>query len=172
VARGTDKSGAVIHSPPVTFRVGNVILYRAVNLGGGQTSIDGVPYEANGGKWLKANGVASERKDVDLVPPADAPRAAVIRTSVAAKEGTSVTLENVPAGTYQVYLWVWEDNDSQTYDIFLAGKLVQAKYQSGAAGTWAKLGPWVLDHAAGDLALSAKGGTACFSGVEVWRVTR
>ncbi len=171
-ARGTDKSGALIWSAPVSFRVGNTILYRAVNLGGPQTSIDGVPYEAKGGKWLRANGIASERKDVDLSPSADGARAVLIRSSVAAREGTAVALENVPNGTYQVYLWVWEDNEAQTYDVCLEEKVVQAKYQSGPAGTWAKLGPWAIDLTDGELNLAAKGGTACFSGVEVWRVTR
>jgi hypothetical protein len=172
VARGTDKSGAFIYSAPVTFRVGNAALYRALNLGGPQVSIDGVAFEAKGAKGVRLNGVAAERKDVDLNPPADGQRAALVRTSVAAREGTTLALENVPNGTYQIYLWVWEDNESQSYDLLLEGKVVQAKHQSGPAGTWSKLGPWVIDLMDGEINLAAKGGTACFSGLEVWRVSR
>ncbi len=48
---------------------------------------------------------------------------------------------------------------------------MQANYQSGAAGTWRKLGPFEVGITDGTISLSTTGGAVNFSGVEVWRVT-
>jgi hypothetical protein len=47
---------------------------------------------------------------------------------------------------------------------------VQANYNSGAAGTWKKLGPYQAAIADGTINSATTGGAANFSGVEVWKV--
>ncbi len=93
----------------------------------------------------------------------------MIRSSVRGPDA-SVTLASVPKGTYLVYLYVWESESPQTYDVLLNGKVVQARYASGAAGSWDRLGPWTVEIADGSIEIRAAGGAAHFSGVEVWRL--
>ncbi|SHJ86069.1 Por secretion system C-terminal sorting domain-containing protein, partial [Hymenobacter daecheongensis DSM 21074] len=84
----------------------------------------------------------------------------------------SVTLTAVPAGSYQVYTYVWEDNNPEVFSVTLNGQTVRANYNSGPAGTWARLGPFAATLTApGALVVGATGGAANFSGIEVWRLT-
>ncbi|MBC8113968.1 MAG: hypothetical protein H7062_06300, partial [Candidatus Saccharimonas sp.] len=79
-----------------------------------------------------------------------------------------VELTSIPVGTYQVLLYVWEDNDPETYDIFLNDRSVLERFNSGSAGAWKRLGPWKIDVREGTIKLSARGGAANLSGIEVW----
>jgi hypothetical protein len=172
-ARATDRAGAVYVSEPLTIRVGNASLYRAIDLAGSAFKADGMDWEGKDARNVRTFGQALERREADLDPPAPDPaRASMIRTSVFSREGTVVSLTPVPNGSYQVYLYVWSPGDSQTYDVLLKGKVVVPKYVSGPAGRWERLGPWFLDVTDGAIELSAKGGEAHFSGLEIWRVTR
>ena len=171
-ARAIEKSGAVYVSAPVTIRVGNAELYRAINLGGGAVKIDGLPFEAKNARNLAVKGDAVDKLDAELIPPADPSRSALLRAFVHSKEGTSVALNPVPNGTYQVYLYVVEDGPSETFDLLIRGKVVLAKYASGPAGRWERLGPWFVDVTDGVIDVSARGGDANFCGLEIWRVTK
>ena len=76
----------------------------------------------------------------------------------------------MPAGTYLVYFYVWEDNFDQVYDVFLQGKEVLKGHHSGTAGHWDKLGPYpVVFSEPGTLDLKTNGGHANVSGVEIWK---
>ncbi|HYF00057.1 MAG TPA: LamG-like jellyroll fold domain-containing protein, partial [Planctomycetota bacterium] len=175
VARATvDRSSPPLHSKPVTVRVGEVELFRAINLGGVQAvSVDGVPFEpGSGAPNLAVNGQRLERRDLELDPPADAARATLLRSSLTYRDGAIVTLKKMPAGTYQIYLYVWEDNESTTYDVVVEDKTLQARYVSGPPGTWTKLGPWTVDVVDEGLTIGVRGGPANFSALEVWKVTR
>ena len=81
-----------------------------------------------------------------------------------------VKVYQVPAGAYQVYLYVWEDNDNQVFDILLNGREVKKGHNSGTAGRWEKLGPWpvaVTDN--GVIEIRTAGGDANLSGLEIWK---
>ena len=65
-------------------------------------------------------------------------------------------------------MYVWEDNFAETYSISLEGSLVQSNFNSGAAGTWTKLGPYPVNITDGAINVSSSGGTVNFSGIEVW----
>ena len=75
----------------------------------------------------------------------------------------------VPAGTYQVWVYVWEDNNAATYSILLENNVVQADYNSGTAGTWRKLGPFSATINYGNINVRSTSINANFSGVEIWR---
>ena len=78
-------------------------------------------------------------------------------------------MEKVPPGTYLVYLYIWEDNNPETLDLFVQGKEVLKGYNSGPAGHWDRLGPWTASVTTGTLEVHSSGGDANFSGLEVWK---
>jgi hypothetical protein len=171
-ARAVDKTGTVVQSSPVTVRVGNAELYRALNLGGPAVRIDGLQWEAGTASNVTVRGEAVTNFDKDLSPPPDPARATMLRSFIHAKEGTSVTLNPVPNGTYQLYLTLVGDRASETFDLLVKGRLVQSRYAAGATGRWERVGPWFVDVTDGTLDVSARGGEANFAGLEVWRVAK
>lgn len=143
-------------------------LYRAINLNGSATVIDGQSWEGSSAPNYTYTGTAFSNQAVTLNPATDANRAAMIRSSIWST-AAAVRLQSVPSGSYTVYLYTWEDNNAETFSIYLEGSLVQANYNSGAAGTWRRLGPWTVNVTDGTLDLTTSGGAANLSGIEVHR---
>jgi hypothetical protein len=83
--------------------------------------------------------------------------------------GSNVALTAVPAGTYDVYVYIWEDNSSETVDILLDGAVVRAGYATGNAGHWDRLGPFASSAPGGRIAVTTRAGVANLSGIEVWK---
>ena len=110
--------------------------------------------------------------NVPLIPTTDANRTSMIQTFAWGRPVT-FTMSNIPTGRYFVYMYTWEDNGAQTFDVLLQGQVVLANYNSGADGHWEKLGPWTVDVSAGTITLATQPMTgaafANFCGVEVWR---
>ncbi|MGY3090398.1 putative repeat protein (TIGR02543 family) [Hymenobacter sp. UYAg731] len=144
--------------------------YRALNINGNALVLDGQNWEAaTGAANFTVTGTRFANQNVTLNPATDALRAGMIRSSV---YGPSIdaTLRNVPAGTYAVYAYVWEDNSPETFSVRVQGQIVLASYNSGAVGRWSRLGPYTAPvTSSGTLVLSTAGGYANLSGVEVWR---
>jgi hypothetical protein len=170
-ARVTDRSGTVTSSTPLTIRVGNPTLYRAINLGGGSARVDGVDFEAGNAKGVSCNGTPFDLKS-ELVPAPDSALAPLLKRAVVHNLGTSVSLINIPNGAYQIFLYVCAEGSPQTYDIVVGGQVVQYKVKSGPPGTWQKLGPWTVDQTGGLLEVAAKGGEVNFCALEVWKVSK
>ena len=141
--------------------------YRGLNLNGPPVVIDGQAWEGGDAKDYVCKDKAFENQDVKLVPPTDPERAKMIRSS--RWGGNEVTLTNVPSGQYSVFLYVWEDNNAETFSVALNGRAVLVTYSSGSAGHWERLGPWLVDVTDGTIRLTSRGGAANFSGIEVWR---
>jgi hypothetical protein len=169
-ARAVDDKGAVSTSTSVSVLVRdpNSAFYRALNLNGPALSIDGNPWEGKDAPNYSYSGNAFENQGVTLNPATDANRAAMIRSSVWNSAGSNVTVSAVPNGTYEVYLYVWEDNSAATYSIYLEGNLVLSNHNSGAAGHWDKLGPWVTTVSDGTIQITCSAGDANLSGIEIW----
>ncbi len=133
--------------------------------------IDGNQWEGKDSKNYECRDKAFENQQVPIVPATDPQRALMIRSS--RWGGNLVTLKNVPAGKYSVFLYVWEDNDSETFNISLNGREVMRQYQSGTSGHWERLGPWLVTLKGGakdsEIHLTSRGGAANFSGIEIWR---
>jgi hypothetical protein len=144
-------------------------LFRAINLGGGALVIDGILWEAGHAGVVTYEGSAFEDQKVPLIPPAGEARADMIRSSIWDPRGSNLLLTGVPPGEYDCYLTVWEDNDTQTFDIALNGRTVRKGYTSGAAGHWQRLGPWPVTVTDAIIKLRTTGGHANLSGFEVWR---
>jgi hypothetical protein len=145
--------------------------HRGINLNGAAVTIDGRSWEASAtAPDFKATGKTFANQKVALKPPTDAARTEMIRSSI---WGSKVELElsNVPSGPYQIFLYVWEDNHDEQFDLLVNGAVVVAKFHSGTAGMWKRLGPWRTDSVEGRLTVSARGashGAANLSGLEVW----
>jgi len=158
---------------------GGTTFYRALNLNGPALVIDGNNWEASASapnfSYTTNQGVFSNQT-IPLVPPTDANRTTMIRSSIWGHNLT-LTLGGVPAGTYQVWLYVWEDNLPQVFSISMEGTVVQANYNSGAPGVWNKLGPFQATINDGAINISVSraiggGGYAQPSGLEIWRVNQ
>ncbi|HEX7897451.1 MAG TPA: LamG-like jellyroll fold domain-containing protein [Planctomycetota bacterium] len=157
-------SGGAPSHPPA-----NATFYRAINLNGPALTINGNAWEGAAAPNYSYTGSAFSNQAVALSPPTDGNRATMIRSSVWNPNGSSVAMSGVPSGRYVVYLYVWEDNFSQTYSVSLEGAVVQANYASGAGGHWDRLGPWTRDILDGTVNVSCSAGDANLSGLEVWR---
>ncbi|GAA3970285.1 beta strand repeat-containing protein [Hymenobacter antarcticus] len=143
--------------------------YRAVNVNGGAIVLDGQSWAASASTTnFQLTGRAFANQNVALSPATDATRASMIRSSVF---GTSITatFSSVPAATYNVYLYVWEDNSPETYDVTVQGQVVLRNYNSGAAGHWDRLGPYAATVSNGSLSIGTAGGYANLSGIELWQ---
>ncbi|MCB2379221.1 hypothetical protein LGH70_16600, partial [Hymenobacter sp. BT635] len=152
-----------------TASAGTATFYRAVNINGGALVLDGQNWVGSSGAAnFQVPGSTFSNQTIPLVPATDATRAGMIRSSV---YGPSIaaTMSNVPAGTYSVYLYVWEDNKAEVYTIRLEGQVVRANYNSGSAGSWARLGPFTAAITDGTINVTTSGGYANLSGFEVWR---
>jgi len=144
--------------------------YRAFNLNGPAVKIDGHDWEAGDAGGLRCDDSAFENQSVRLVPGTDEARGRMIRSSRWSPSGKArLRVTDVAKGAYSVYLYVWEDNDPQTFDIRLADKVVAKGVNSGNAGHWQRLGPWAVDVKDGSIELRADGGHANLSGLEIWR---
>ncbi|HVR84333.1 MAG TPA: hypothetical protein VMU54_08485, partial [Planctomycetota bacterium] len=130
-----------------------------------------VDYEGRGAKKVSIIG-SSVALNLELTPPPDSSVAPLLKAGVVQPLGTSVSLIDIPNGTYQVFLYVCAGANAQVYDLQIAGRIVQSKIQSGSPGTWQKLGPWVVDATGGLLEIAAKNGEINFCALEVWRVAR
>lgn len=158
-------------SASAALAAGEATFYRAVNLGGPALRIDGQSWEAGAeAPDFKASGTVFENQKVPLQPPTDNARSRMIRSSVYGGR-VQVEFAKVPAGPLQVVLYVWEDNNSEQFDVLVNDRVVLAKFQSGTAGKWKMLGPWPAEAKAGRLTIAARGpdhSAANFSGVEIW----
>src|SRR5687768_14333814 len=112
--------------------------FRGINLNGSPVTIDGQSWEGQDGEHSPANFVCKDKsfanQDVPLTPATDAERAKMIRSS--RWGGNKIEIAAVPAGRYSVFLYVWEDNNSETFSIGVNGREVVKRYKSGNAGHW------------------------------------
>jgi RHS repeat-associated protein len=153
--------------PPGTF-------YRAINLNGSALTIDGNNFEASStAANYSYSGITFANQAVVLNPTTDANRTNMIRSSISnssGKDSVAFTISAVPSGVYEVYLYVWEDAYSFTYDVYLGGTL-RTGYVSGVQGTWSRLSLGSVTVSNGLINVKTKGGIANLSGVEIWKQT-
>jgi hypothetical protein len=143
--------------------------FRGINLNGPRVEIDGRAWEGKDSRHYETSDKAFENQSVPLVPETDAARATMIRSS-RWNNAARIRLTDVPPGRYQVGIYVWEDNNSETFTVSLQGREVAVDVRSGAAGEWRRLGPFVVE--VGDdraILLTTRGGAANLSGIEIWR---
>ncbi len=116
-----------------------------VNLNGPPLIIDGQQWQGAESPQVVCKDKAFENQLVKLIPPTDAARAKMIRSS--RWGGNRIELKGLGLGLHTIYLYVWEDNNSETYDVLLDGRVVRPAYKSGVAGHWERLGPCMSNSA-------------------------
>jgi hypothetical protein len=135
--------------------------------------IDGVTRtEGNNPNITVANGTTLCNQLVTLNPPTDVEHTGMIRCSVTGTDLT-IALNNMPAnGAYNVYIWVWEDDAPSTYSIALqGGQVLIPNINSGAAGSWQRLGAFLVNVTDGTFTLTTTGGQANISAIEFQTVS-
>jgi hypothetical protein len=80
-----------------------------------------------------------------------------------------MAMTGMPRGSYAVFAYVWEDNDSEQFSISLQDRVAARNHFSGVQGEWHRLGPWITNVTKGSIEITSTGGAANFSGIEVWR---
>ncbi len=143
----------------------------AVNLNGSAVTVNGVSYGAEPGTPnVSVSGVraCSTTPLLGVVPTgaADLLRCFVWGNGASVPAPT-ITASSLPSGNYDVYLWVLEDNDSQSFSVRVNGATV-ATTTSGPAGTWQRVGPLSASTTSGTVTVSATGGDANLSAIEIW----
>ncbi len=165
-----DLSKPVTNMDAPSAKTGKWAFWRGVNMNGPAIEIDGNRWDEDDISYFVCLNTARNSPDIPLIPPTDDDRAKMIHSF---RWGRAVKVEmlRVPAGTYTVYAYVWEDSNPETIRIRLNGKMVERDYDTGRAGRWRRLGPWTTDVDRGKITILAERGAANFSGVEVWRQT-
>ncbi|WP_426491038.1 Ig-like domain-containing protein [Hymenobacter sp. 102] len=170
-AKATDNAGASTTSSPVAVTVNPVAaatFYRAINLNGSATTLDGNAWQGSTAANYTTNGTPFANQGVSLNPATTTAYSQMIRSSVYARN-LSFSMTSVPNGTYDVYAYVWEDNAAQTVTLALNGQTVLSNFNTGNAGNWKKIGPFTTTVSNGTLTLTSTGGDLNLSGVEVWK---
>jgi hypothetical protein len=144
--------------------------FRALNLNGPALTVDGKLFEAsNSAPDFTYTGNTFTNQGVPLTPPTDINRSLMLRSSIWGGHAR-LNLQRVPSGTYEFYIYVWEDNNPATFSLFAENQTLVSNYLSGPAGRWEKLGPFRLAVTDGELNIRASGGHANLSGLEIYRV--
>ncbi|MCA9907785.1 MAG: hypothetical protein KC519_03990, partial [Anaerolineae bacterium] len=146
--------------------------YRAVNLGGNALVIDSNNWEAKTAANVTVNGYEACNPWTPLNPTTDANRTTMIQCAVQHWAHT-VTMSNVPNGTYRVYLYAWQDwsdPGAGAFSVQLEGQVVQTNVLLNQAGQWLKLGPFDATVSDGVINVATDGGLPNLSGLEVWRL--
>jgi hypothetical protein len=151
---------------------GDFAFFRGIDIGGKGGVIDGQTWEASDaavGYYTTAPSTTTYPTPGTLVPPVDATKSAMIHSSCSGPD-YEVDLE-VPKATYQVFLYVWENDKSVTFSASLENQDVGTGLSSGTRGQWSRLGPWttaIVDDAITVRVWSQTDG-AMVSGLEVWK---
>jgi RHS repeat-associated protein len=81
-------------------------------------------------------------------------------------------MANLPSGTYEVWLYIFEDNASASFSFTVEETSVGTIYNSGNGGSWYKVGPFVRTISDGALNVAVTAGNdALLSGLEVLSVS-
>ncbi|MBI2480965.1 MAG: hypothetical protein HYV60_20730 [Planctomycetia bacterium] len=141
---------------------------RAINVNGQPVEIDRQQWEGEEAANFDCNGKAILASGVKPQPAADAARTAMLTTFRFSRD-LEASFSRLPVGTYAVFAHVFEDNQSEKLNFFLQRRPVARNYESGDAGHWRRLGPWVARVTDGRLVLTSEGGAANLSGIELWK---
>jgi hypothetical protein len=158
--------GLLVHSAQLRAAEPPPRFLRALNLNGPALEIDGRAWEGHDSKHYATSDQAFENQSVPIKPPTDDARARMIRSSRWNTQAR-IVLTDVPPGPSQMFVYVWEDNNSETFSLSLQGTKV-ADVKSGEAGEWQRLGPYIVDAVDGSITLTTSGGAANLSGIEIW----
>jgi hypothetical protein len=155
-------------APPGGHNSGIDTVRRAINLNGPAALIQNRQWEAGSAAAISLRRASTFcNQNVALTPATDAATARMIRCSVYGEE-LELVLNNVPNGTYEVALTIWEDNAAEGFNIEIEGQMAVVNHNSGVMGTWARLVFSDITVSDNQLHIVTSGGHANLSGLEIW----
>jgi RHS repeat-associated protein len=147
--------------------------YRAININGAALAIDGNTYEASStAANFSYSGQLWGDQSAALTPATDVNKATMLKSSLSKASGSdsaAFTVGGIPNGSYDIYVYVWEDLTPRTYSFYLEKQLRISNYNSGAKGSWAKISLGTVVITDGAINVKTVGGDVNFSGVEIWK---
>ncbi|QHT67168.1 T9SS type A sorting domain-containing protein [Rhodocytophaga rosea] len=171
-----DNLDAVTTSGAITININsfsNTSFYRAINLNGTALTIDGNAWEASTAPNYTLTGTDGvlNKNGTSVFPSTDANRTLMLTTAISGKS-VGVSINNVPNGEYDVYVYVWEDNRAILVNFSVEGQPALQGYNTGYAGYWEKLGPWRATITDGNINLGINGGSESIllSGIEIRKI--
>ncbi len=155
-------------APTIALQLGQ--FYKGINIYGDAVTIDGRQWLAEANADVTVDSNRFRDPSTPLIPSAPAGVEAMIRDAAWGRDGKPIIyVNNVPNGTYGVYLYIWEDNAAQTVNFAVQDIPVAQNISSGSPGSWAKLGPFTAVVTNGRIKINAFGsGDANISGIEIW----
>ncbi|MCL4251334.1 MAG: hypothetical protein KJ065_24500 [Anaerolineae bacterium] len=157
---------------PTSTPVPAGVFYRAINLGGRSTTIGGHAWEGRNARDFTSNGQTGSNTRISLNPTTDRTRTDMIQSYVE-HWAHEITLSNMPSGSYNVYLYAWQDwGDpiAEPFSVALEGQIAESGIRLTGVGVWRKLGPWTVEVTDGTLNLTTSGYIPKLSGLEVWQL--
>jgi hypothetical protein len=146
--------------------------HRGVRFNGPTIRVEGNTFEGGDDVAVISggSGKCADATTAPLTPAvADAGLAELLRCGLQSDQhaGKLTVLVDVADGDYAVSIYVWENDFPEDYSLALQGGVV-TDHSSGAAGQWAKLGPFPVRVSDGRLALSVPRGNASnLAGLEI-----
>lgn len=133
--------------------------------------VDGNAWQGSTAANYTTNGSAACSPWTSLNPATDAARTTMIQCYVQ-HWAHVLTMTSVPAGTYQIYLYMWldwPDPNPEPFNVQIEGQTVASGILLSTEGQWQRIGPFSATIADGSINVTTSGGLPNLSGIEVWR---
>lgn len=151
---------------PVSTPTPGPTFVKGVNLNGPQLVVNGKTFLSEADAGATNDGSTMSKPLIALSPATDAATAELIHSAV--YKFTPLTIRvPVTNGSYQVYIYTWEDTLSVTYSVTVEGVLAASNLASGSPGAWRRLGPYAASVSDGTLTIVVTGGVNV-SAIEIY----
>lgn len=134
---------------------------KGINLNSGTVTVDGILFEtSNSNPTITIQGGAFNMSWITLspAPTSDAQKQLLTTGYGAGGNQPSVAVSGVQNGSYDVNLYIMEDDGPQTFGVTIEGQSVASNLSTGAARTWKKIGPYRVTVNDGTLNMNTSGG--------------
>ncbi|MFD0670785.1 fibronectin type III domain-containing protein [Cohnella sp. GCM10027633] len=132
---------------------GTPTFFKGINFNGGAVTIGGNAWLAESAAGLTLGTVSRASTTVTPSPAVDSATSSMLNTAIWNSTGLNVA-QSLANGTYQVYVWVIENHQSnyRTFNVKLEGtQVTSSPIGSLALGSWAKYGPYNVTMSDGTL---------------------
>ncbi len=159
-------------TPPVVTVIpsGDV---KGIELGGNTVTVDGIVFQsATNNPSVSVIGNTYNNSWMTLSPaPATSAMKSMISTGLwGGGESPKVSVSNIENATYDVILYVMEDDSPQTFGVTIEGRTEASNISTGAAKTWQRVGPFRVNVADNALNLNTFGGAVLLSAITYEKV--
>lgn len=171
-AAGNESAASAALNVTTNASGGAPTFVKGINFNGGAVTIGGNAWLAESAAGLTLGSVNRATSSLTPSPAVDAATSGMLNSAIWSPTGVTVA-QPLANGTYQVYLWVIENYQSnyRTFNANLEGtQVTSSPIGSLALGTWAKYGPYNVTMTDGtlNLALVKVTGDPHLMGMEIY----